>query len=91
MIFNDDLLMLKIKITFLILSPLVICYFRLILIFDLDHFLSDLPYPQCGGKRKASNGLFRGRQTQIVPDLLSSESSIFEGGKERGVRNSQIA
>ena len=43
-IFNGDLLVMKIKITYLILSPLVICYFRLILIFDLDHFLGDLPY-----------------------------------------------
>ena len=43
-IFNYDLLLMKIKITYLILSPLVICYFRLILIFDLDHFLCDLPY-----------------------------------------------
>ena len=43
-IFNYDLLLMKIKITYLILSPLVICYFRLILIFDLDHFLGDLPY-----------------------------------------------
>ena len=43
-IFNGDLLLVKIKITYLILSPLVICYFRLILIFDLDHFLCDLPY-----------------------------------------------
>ena len=43
-IFNYDLLVMKIKITYLILSPLVICYFRLILIFDLDHFLCDLPY-----------------------------------------------
>ena len=42
-IFNSDLLVMKIKITYLILSPLVICYFRLILIFDLDHFLGDLP------------------------------------------------
>ena len=43
-IFNGDLLVMKIKIIYLILSPLVICYFRLILIFDLDHFLCDLPY-----------------------------------------------
>ena len=43
-IFNSDLLVMKIKITYLILSPLVICYFRLILIFDLDQFLGDLPY-----------------------------------------------
>ena len=43
-IFNGDLLVMKIKITYLILSPLVICYFKLILIFDLDHFLGDLPY-----------------------------------------------
>ena len=51
-IFNYDLLLMKIKITYLILSPLVICYFRLILIFDLDHFLCDLPYlclPDTGG------------------------------------------
>ena len=46
-IFNYDLLLMKIKITYLILSPLVICYFRLILIFDLDHFLCDLPYLCC--------------------------------------------
>ena len=49
----------------------------------------------CDGKAKARNGLPCGRQTQIVPYLLSSESSIFEGGRggerERGVRNSQIA
>ena len=37
-------MVMKIKITHLILSPFVICYFRLILIFDLDHFLGDLPY-----------------------------------------------
>ena len=43
-IFKGDLLVMKIKITYLILSPLVICYFKLILIFDLDHFLGDLPY-----------------------------------------------
>ena len=43
-IFKGDLLVMKIKITYLILSPLVICYFRPILIFDLDHFLGDLPY-----------------------------------------------
>ena len=43
-IFKGDLLVMKIKITYSILSPLVICYFRLILIFDLDHFLGDLPY-----------------------------------------------
>ena len=46
-IFNSDLLVMKIKITYLILSPLVICYFRLILIFDLDQFLGDLPYLCC--------------------------------------------
>ena len=43
-IFKGDLLVMKIKITYLILSPLVICYFGLILIFDLDHFFGDLPY-----------------------------------------------
>ena len=43
-IFNGDLLVMKIKITYSILSPLVICYFRPILIFDLDHFFGDLPY-----------------------------------------------
>ena len=43
-IFNGDLLVMKIKITYSILSTLVICYFRPILIFDLDHFLGDLPY-----------------------------------------------
>ena len=51
-IFNSDLLVMKIKITYLILSPLVICYFRLILIFDLDHFLGDLPYLWMWGQRK---------------------------------------
>ena len=35
----------------------------------------------CDGKAKARNGLPCGRQTQIVPYLLSSESSIFEGGR----------
>ena len=43
-IFKGDLLVMKIKITYLILSPLVICYFGPILIFDLDHFFGDLPY-----------------------------------------------
>ena len=43
-IFKGDLLVTKIKITYLILSPLVICYFGPILIFDLDHFFGDLPY-----------------------------------------------
>ena len=37
----------------------------------------------CDGKAKARNGLPCGRQTQIVPYLLSSESSIFEGGRGR--------
>ena len=43
-IFDGDLLVMKIKITYLILSSLVICYFGPILIFDLDHFFCDLPY-----------------------------------------------
>ena len=46
-IFDGDLLVMKIKITYLILSPLVICYFGPILIFDLDHFFGDLPYLCC--------------------------------------------
>ena len=48
-IFNGDLLAMKIKITYLILSPSVICYFGPILIFDLDHFFGDLPYLCKGG------------------------------------------
>ena len=62
-IFNSDLLVMKIKITYLILSPLVICYFRLILIFDLDHFLGDLPYLWVHGNR--------GEEGQIYCDLVS--------------------
>ena len=55
-IFNSDLLVMKIKITYLILSPLMICYFRLILIFDLDHFLGDLPYLWLAAKQALLKG-----------------------------------
>ena len=64
-IFNSDLLVMKIKITYLILSPLVICYFRLILIFDLDHFLGDLPYLWVPGGTDKSEG---GDYTVILKD-----------------------
>ena len=57
-IFNGDLLVMKIKITYLILSPIVICYFWPILIFDLDHFFGDLPYLWRHDSLHQSNDLF---------------------------------
>ena len=73
-ILKGDLLVMKIKITYLILSPLLICYFMPILIFDLDHFFGDLPY-LC-----SKSHVVLGRDPRVV--LVSrgsqrSQSSLF--------------
>ena len=86
-IFKGDLLVMKIKITYLILSPLVICYFGPILIFDLDHFFGDLPYlwSKAGVGSKSKDGkeeedtryLAEGGNIWIPPDVRSLCSHLL--------------